>query len=246
MPLIQSKQVPAGRHASVFPSDTPRTMRFRAGLLALSCILGLYALWQLTADVIHPAAPYFLSDVAPDDAGRAPAAAIAAEIAQIRGDFWFDDALLAWFATADGNGTQPSPALDDARAAAVRSVRLAPHDARAWLLLAFIDSQLGQEPHQGIEALKMSYYTGPSDRALIALRMKLAVQSAAITDPDFQSLVSGEVLSAVRQPTLHSALVSSYRQASPDGKRFLESAVSALDPGLVTKMQAGETDPLRY
>jgi hypothetical protein len=246
MPLIQSKQVSAGRHASIFPGDTPRTMCVRVGLLALSCVFGIYALWQLTADFIHPAAPYFLAEPIPADAGKTPAAAIAAEVAQIRGDFWFDDALLSWSGAAGGNGVQPSPALDDAYAAAVRSVRLAPHDARAWFLLALIDSQLGQETPRQIEALKMSYYTGLNDFALIPSRMKLAVRSAAIADPDFQSLVSGEVLSAVRQPTLQSALVAAYRQASPDGKRFLESSVGALDAALLAKIQAGDSDPIPY
>jgi hypothetical protein len=246
MPLIQSRQVSAGRHATIFPGDTPQTMRVRLGLLALGGILGIYALWQLTAAFMHPQAPYFLSAPAADDAGKAPAAAIAAQVAQIRGDFWFDDALLTRPGTSGVNDTQPSPALDEAHAAALQSARLAPHDARAWLLLALLDSELRLQSHQQIEALKMAYYTAPNDLSLIPTRMKLAVRSSAIADADFQTLVASDVLSAARQPALQSALVSSYLQASPDGKRFLEASVGALDQGLLAKMQAGASDPLRH
>jgi hypothetical protein len=247
MPLIQSKQVSAGRHAGNFPGDTAGSMRVRAGLLTLGAVLGLYALWQLAAVFMHPTAPYLISAPTPDDASKAPAAAAAAQIARIRGDFWFDAALLAWSGAGGGSGA-PSPALDDAHAAAVRAARLAPHDARAWLLLALLDAQIEQEPQRQIEALKMSYYTGPNDLALIPQRLTLAVRSAAIADPDFQTLVGAEVLSAVRQPALQPALLASYRQASPDGKRFLESSVGALDPGLLARMRAGggDGDTLRH
>jgi hypothetical protein len=50
----------------------------------------------------------------------------------------------------------------------------------------------------------------------------------------------------LRQPALQSALVSSYRQASEDGKHFLESSVGVLASGLLAKMRASESDPLRY
>ena len=92
----------------------------------------------------------------------------------------------------------------------------------------------------------MSYYTGPDDAALIPPRLKLAVQSAAMTDPDFQQLVSGEVLAAVRRPALHEAILSAYRQASPDGKRFLLAAVAALDSELAGQMRATDGVPPRH
>jgi len=246
MPLIHWDQASAGRRAGSFVGDTPWSIRVRFSLFAMSLVLGFYALWQLAAEFIHPVTPYFVSEPAPDQADRAPAAALAAQVAMFRGDFWFDDALLTWLGASGSTGSALLPALDDARLAATRSARLAPHDARAWLLLALIDARAALDPRQQAEALKMSYYTGPNDLALIPSRMKMAVQSPAIADPDFQSLVLGEVLSVVRQPALQSAIVSSYRQASPDGKRFLESAVGRLDPALVSKMQAPESDPLRF
>jgi hypothetical protein len=244
MTFIQSGQVAAS--AGVASGDTPQTRRVRFGLLALGCVLGLYALWQLTAELIHPAVPYFFS-ATEQDASRAPAAALAAEIAVFRSDFWFDDALLKWIGAASAEiGAGRSSALDDVRVAAARAARLAPHDARAWLLLALADAHDGLDSRQQTEALRMSYYTGANDLALIPERMKLAVRSPAMTDTDFQNLVAGEVLSIVRRPALQSVIVSSYRQASPDGKRFLKSYIGPLDAALLAQMQATDSDPLRY
>jgi hypothetical protein len=237
MPFIQSKQISTLSRADLSASSA-QSRRVRIGIIALSCVLGIIALWQLTAVLMHPVVPYFVSSATTEPTGDAPAAARAAEIAQIRGDFWFDDALLAWINASRGNGAERAAGLDDAHAAAVRAAALAPHDARAWLLLALVDTQLGASSAQQAEALKMSYYTGPDDAALIPSRLALAVRSAAIADPDFQQLVSGEVLAAVRQPALHAAILSAYRQASPDGKRFLLSAVAALDSGLAGQMRA--------
>jgi hypothetical protein len=246
MPLIQSKQLSAEHSARVAAGDTVQTFRVRISMLALGSMLGLYALWQLAAVVAHPAAPYFLAVGRTDHAGLAPAAARAAEIAQIRGDLWFDDALLTWQDAISGSGTDQASVVDDARGAVVRAARLAPHDARAWLLLALIGADRGADPAQQAEALKMSYYTGPNDAALIPSRLKLAVQSPAIADPDFQQLVSGEVLAAIREPALRGAIIAAYRGASTDGKRFLRSAVGALDAGLIAQMQAADSDPLRF
>jgi hypothetical protein len=91
-----------------------------------------------------------------------------------------------------------------------------------------------------MEALKMSYYTGPNELELIPWRVDLAVRSAAIEDPDFQSLVAAELRSAMREPQLQAAILSSYRQASPGGKHFLEATVGASDAGMLAKMRASE------
>ncbi len=245
MPFIQSKQVSTLSRAGLTADNAAHSRRVRIGIIAMSCVLAVYALWQLTAVLLHPAAPYFVS-AATEPTGEASAAARAAEIAQIRGDFWFDDASLARMKASRGNGALPAAALDDAYAAAVRAAALAPYDSRVWLLLALIDAQRGAGSARQAEALKMSYYTGPDDAALIPPRLKLAVQSAAMTDPDFQQLVSGEVLAAVRQPALHGAILSAYRQASPDGKRFLLAAVAVLDSELAGQMRATDGVPPRH
>src|SRR5215469_4438052 len=102
MPLIQPKQVSAEHRAHVAAGDTSQTVRLRISIIAFSFVLAVYALWQLVAAVIHPRTPYFISAAATED--LAPSAARAAEVAQVRGDFWFDDALLAWLEASRGDG----------------------------------------------------------------------------------------------------------------------------------------------
>lgn len=254
MPLIQMKQVSPGRHTAIFPADSGWASLFRLSLAILGGVLGLYSLWQLTVAFVGPVTPYFLSAPAPAAAAgqsvsdKERMATTAARIGWLDGGLWFDDALLSAQAArrAGSNSAQGRSALEDARTALIRSARLAPHDARTWLLLAMVDADLAQHPRGQVEALKMSYYTGPNDTALIPWRLPLAVRSSAIGNPDFQSLVSGEVRSALREPALQATVLSSYRQATADGKHFLETSVGALDADLLAKMQAGDKDPLHY
>jgi hypothetical protein len=251
MPLIQMNQVSPGRHAAIFPADARWATWFRLSLLILGGVLGLYSLWQLTVAFVRPVTPYFLSVPAQavvqgqSDPDKERTAATAARIGWLDGGGWFDDALLSVQASRRaGNTAQGRSALADARGALIRSARLAPHDARTWLLLAMVDADLAQHPRAQVEALKMSYYTGPNDTALIPWRLALAVRSSAIGNPDFQSLVSGEIRAALHKPALQGAILSSYQRATADGKRFLETSVGALDASLLAKMQAGDKVPL--
>jgi hypothetical protein len=240
MPLIQLKQVFTEGKVNILPRETRQTIWIRRSVIALSLILGVYSSWQLTIELLRPRVPYFLVEPAHTNAGDVRAAAVAARIGLIRGDLWLDEALLASETSEPtGPGARSLPVLNEAREAATRSVQWAPQDARGWLLLSWLSAQLGLGSHQVIEALKMSYYTGPNDSALIPLRMDLAVRSTAIADPDFQSLVAGELRSAMRELRLQQAILSSYRRASPEGKHFLEVSVGALDAAMVAKMRAG-------
>jgi hypothetical protein len=245
MPLIHSDQVSAGEHSAIFPAATRRTVQIRVALLLFSGLLALYSLWQLAAIFAHPAAPYFLPRAGTSDGMNAPAAALAAHIAVIRGDFWFDDALLSSLQSSEAKDAQAAT-MDDARTAVIRSARLSPHNSRAWLLLALIDSKLGQNAQQQSEALKMSYYTGPDDKALVPWRIGLAVQSPALGDPDFLSLVSSELLVAMREPALRPVVAAAYGHASADGKRLLESSVGPLDPDLLANMKAAASNQIPH
>ena len=65
----------------------------------------------------------------------------------------------------------------------------APHQAGAWLLLAGLASRYHWPSLNATEALKMSYFTGPSDKALMPLRLRVAAASEAIGETDVQELV---------------------------------------------------------
>ena len=140
-------------------------------------------------------------------------ARLAARLAAVRGDLWAD------YAAASSEGLQNdiagdlSPTTTDAvagaRVAADRAVRLAPHDARMWLLIAAIDARLDWFNRRVEAPLKMSYYTGTSDPALMGLRLLVAARLEAISDPDLQLLVSGRTRTIVRSiPVLRPAIVA--------------------------------------
>jgi hypothetical protein len=85
----------------------------------------------------------------------------------------------------------------------------------------------------------MSYYTGPNEPHLIPLRLLTATHSNALTDSDLQQLVQRDVrMSLTRWPELRPALAAVYEGAEPDGRRFLEGAVTETDPTFLQTMRA--------
>jgi len=87
--------------------------------------------------------------------------------------------------------------------------------------------------------LKMSYYTGPNAVGLIPTRLLIATRSAAIADPELQDLVSREIRTIVtRRPDLRPALFAAYREAVPEGRRFIESKVGELDRNLSASIRS--------
>ena len=215
----------------------------RAGLLVFAIVLGLEGSWLTATEAVRPQVPYF-----PTGATAAAAAseqranvAIAASLGVIRGDLWASYAvalssdLLADVAAASSSA---SPALsENSVASAIKASGFAPFDSRIWLLLAIVDARLERSAS---EPLKMSYYTGPNDVALTPSRLLVASRTAAIADPELQILVGREIRMIVsRKPDLRPALFAAYREASPEGKRFIESEVGGLDRDLAAAIRTG-------
>jgi hypothetical protein len=172
----------------------------RIGAFALAVLLGGHAAWMLTLEMMRPSPRSFpIADTVSTNWDRDWAAA-AAQLGVIRGDLWADDAILLASGLLDekaaGTAGRAPQALEAARGVAERAARLAPHDSRMWLLLAAIDARLERRPEA---MLKMSYYTAPNDVALMALRLQIATRSEAISDPDLQVLVSGEMRSILKK-----------------------------------------------
>jgi hypothetical protein len=218
---------------------------FRLSAMIFAAILGLLAFWMLAADLLRPKLAFFPTDAA---AARAAAAqrdraGIAAKIGLVRGDLWADYAMTLvpqLPKAAEKSGAAPGPDADElARAAAERAASLAPHDSRVWLLLAGVASQVEQFSREAAGALRMSYYTGPNELALIPLRLSIAARSPAIADPELQLLVGQEIRTILtRKPDLKPSILVAYRNASPEGRRFIEAKVGELDPALLTAMRA--------
>jgi hypothetical protein len=90
----------------------------------------------------------------------------------------------------------------------------------------------------------MSYYTAPNEIALIPLRIVIATRSDAITDADLQVLVGGEIRTIItRKPESKPLILAAYRNALPQGKRFIEEAVGEFDPALLTAIRLTNQAP---
>jgi hypothetical protein len=213
---------------------------FRLSAMIFAAILGLLSLWLLAAALVRPTLPYFLTDAAAAKAAAAQRdrAGAAAQIGFVRGDLWADYAMALAAqlpqAIERGGSAAPPSADEHARAAAERAARLAPHDSRVWLLLA------GERASgDAAGALRMSYFTGPNEPALTPLRLLIAARSNAIADPDLQILVGQEIRTVVtRKPDLKPSILVAYRNASPEGRRFIEAKVGELDPTLLGAVRA--------
>jgi hypothetical protein len=222
----------------------------RVGIFVLALLLGVHAAWMLATELVRPERPDFPAAgahaaAAEHDLDRAVAAAT---LAAVRGDLWADVAILLAGGVQDdidaGRTGEAPAALSDARATAERAARLSPHDSRMWLLLAAIDARLDWLDRRIGAPLKMSYYTGPNDTALMGLRLLIATRSEAIADPDLQILVSGEIRTIVKtRPDLKGAILAAHRDALPQGRELIEATLRDFDPDLLATMGARGARP---
>jgi hypothetical protein len=216
---------------------------FRGIALVFAFVLGCQALWILAAEFLRPENSVF--PVGPQTAAVAAdnrnAAGLAASFGLMRGDLWAEYAFtylnLFWSDRQNSAKEQSSSTIEHAREIAVRALTLAPHDARVWATLASINWRFNWL-NRKVTALQMSYFTGANETELIPLRLLLAVQSDAIADKDFQQLVKHDIRTIItHKPELKSAILAAYREALPNGKKFLEEMLQQLDPTLLERIR---------
>lgn len=225
---------------------------FRVALLLLATVLGMQCVWLLLPQLLG-AGPHRLPT---DPAAAAVAvqqrggAARAASIGIIRGDLWaasaFTYADLLW----GDVDTKDSPtramqhdginldALRRARASLDHAVSDAPHQSGAWLLLAALASHYPWLDSDATEALKMSYYTGPSDQDLMPLRLRIAAHFSVFTDSEIRELVRRDLRFFLAR-NQKSAIAEAYNAASPAGKQFIEQTVRDINPSALELLRAG-------
>ncbi len=216
---------------------------FRGTALVVAFVLGCQALWILTAEFTRPKHFGFPVDAqaAAVAADNRNSAELAASFGIMRGDLWADYAFtylnLFWSDRQSSTKEQSSKTIERARETAVRALTLAPYDARVWATLASINSRFNWLNRKAT-ALQMSYFTGANETELISLRLLMAVQSEAIADKDFQQLARHDVGTIIsRKPELKSVILTAYRDALPDGKKFLEEVLQELDPTLLEQIR---------
>ena len=205
----------------------------------IAAVAASYAAWVLAIEISRPRLPTFPTDkhAAATLAANQISAEYAAMIGFVRGDLWSEYAITLVANRNFESGRPPIIPNTAAIAVSERSIALGPHDARPWLLLADVHASLDGLNQTILGPLKMSYYTAPNEPSLIPLRLSLATRTEAVIDPDIQVLATNDIRTALmRRPDLKPALVSAYHGASPDGKRFLDTAINLLDPGFVAQL----------
>lgn len=226
--------------------NTLRHIGFRLGTLLFAILLGAQCIWLLLADLSRPSIDRLPTDAASAAAAakQRGAAAWAAAIGGIRGDLWADSAFtyadLLWVNPDKTSGL--SQLVTDARASLDRALDDAPDNSRAWLLLAGLSSRYPSADLNTNAALKMSYYTGPSEQELIPLRLRITAHSDFVGDFEMRQFVTRDLRLLLAQKQ-QSAVTAAYNAASPDGKRFIESTVGEIDPSALEWLRAAAQPP---
>ena len=172
--------------------STPRQTMFRFSLGSLSIIIAIYCVWLLISELTQPHVirmPVDLQSAAAAAQKRAEAS-WAARFGIIRGDLWaeagYTFADLLW--KSSKNDPNLAQSLEAARIRLDQAIRYAPTNAGVWLLIAGFAAQF----KDATEALRMSYFTGPSEVSLMPIRTFIAGQMPTL-DADMQELARRDV-----------------------------------------------------
>ena len=224
----------------------PSYALFRLTTLLFAILLGAQSAWLLITEYSRPGITELPTDAsaAATAAGKRGAAASAASIGAIRGELWAELAftyanLVVGGSRSDAASNLPGT-LVPAAADLDRALDDAPTQSDAWLLRAELGLLYPASGIDGTQALKMSYYTGPSEERLIPLRLNMAVRVNKFNDIELSQLVSRDLrlLLADRQ---NAVIVQAYNAASADGKGFIEQSIGDLDPSLLNTLRATGT-----
>lgn len=213
--------------------------KFRLLALAFASLIGLFSVTSLVAEFVRPAAlplPSWNSKAPSPQA--VSAAELASTVAPFRTDLRADHAIaLAGKALRSSESGQPTD--NEAAQTAVKSaLKFGPHDSRMWLMLAQLQAQRDNSNPLVAEALKMSYFTGPSRAELIPTRLDLVTVGNALNDADLTELARSDVRAMLAQSSdQRLVLAQDYVRASATGKKFLEDSVRMLDPAFADSLK---------
>jgi hypothetical protein len=222
--------------------DGPAHLGLRLAAFLFAALLGLQCVWLLAAELIRPNIDRLPTDMASatSAAKRRDAAAVAASIGAVRGDLWAESAYtfadLLWPERPAGADSNASALLQRARNNLDRAIVWGPQQSGAWLLLAALGQQFRLTGTAPVETLKMSYYTGPSERSLIPLRLQVAVRGDKFDDFEIRQFVTRDLRLLLAHNQI-SAIADAYKAASPAGKSFVEQAIKDIDPSALVKLR---------
>jgi len=219
---------------------------FRLIILVFAVLLGAQCVWLLLSEFSRPGINLLPTDqpAAITAAKQQDAAFWAASVGVVRGDLWAESAFTYADLLFGPTVSSTNPALTDAAAHASlsvdRALRTAPHQSSVWLLLAGLALRFPSGHLDPTEALKMSYYTAPSEQKLFPLRLSLAARADRFDDVAMREFASRE-LRLLLKGNQNPAIAEAYNIASPAGKLFIEGTVADLDPAFVKSLRASST-----
>jgi hypothetical protein len=216
----------------------------RVAVLLAAVLLGLQCVWLLAAELVRPGIDKLPTDIASAAvaAKQREAAFLAASIGAIRGDLWAESAYtnadLLWGKKGARENEDLTETLPRARASLDHALDASPHLSSAWLLLAGLASRFPSLGFDATEALKTSYYTGPSEQDLIPLRLRIAVHSDRFSDVEIRQFVGRDIhflLARKEKPAISEA----YGAASSAWRSFIEQTVRDIDPSALGALGTG-------
>jgi hypothetical protein len=210
-----------------------------AGLFAAQCV------WLVLTELVRPTIDQLPTDKATATAAaqKRDAAWLAASIGAVRGDLWAQSAYtysnLLWSEIRAEPNSSATAAFKRASESLDRALTNGPQQSGAWLLLAGLRQQFESAGTASADALKMAYYTGPSEHSLIPLRLRIAVRLDKFDDFEIRQFVSRDLRLLLAQKQ-RSTITQAYRVASPAGRNFMEQAIKDIDPSALSLLRTAE------
>jgi hypothetical protein len=216
--------------------DQPPQLTFRIATSLFAMLLGAQCVWLLLPELSRSGVSRLPTDAASAATARNERinASLAARTGAIRGDLWAESAFtyadLIWGDAREGaEVVQAYLSINNALTAA-------PHQSSVWLLLGGLASRYQLPSIDVKEAVKMSYYTGPSELELMPLRLWIAIHSDASGDIELRDSISREVRLLFTHQQ-RSAIVAAYNAAPSVGRQFIEQTIREIDPSAAESLR---------
>jgi hypothetical protein len=115
---------------------------------------------------------------------------------------------------------------------AVKFLAQSPLNSRTWFILALARAAQHKSTVEVAAALKMSYYSGPTDIAIMKVRLAFSVQLTFEPDPELVDMIKREVRNIILGPPgLRNILIDAYCRALPEGRAVIAGAAYDLQGG---------------
>jgi len=208
----------------------------------LAVLLAAQCVWLLLPELTRPHLDQLPLDKtsAASAADYGAAAERAASLGVVRGDLWaesaFTEANLLWTDSTDTNSSTIQ-AVAYTRTRLDRALTDGPHQSGAWLFLADLALRFPSTQLAPSEPLKMSYYTGASDRRLMLLRLRITALLAKFNDVEIRQFVSRDLRLLLNSKQI-TEIAGTYAVASPAAKSYIEQTIQDLDPTALDKVRA--------